>query len=147
MMNRSFQLAHRSSPTSYDETYGIPAFADFGVVTYPFVGFTANDGISTSTFLNAFAPFTIHIEYDGAVAERQFSKAEIQRQIDLFIALGSLANIPRVIRKEDAAKPKIKLAPLTNATPVPTVPPLNRLKPDDEFDVSPSTGTVTPRLH
>jgi hypothetical protein len=134
-------------PTTYDETYGIPPLGDFDVVTFPFVGYAQTDGISAATFLNTFAPFTVHIEYDGAVADRQFSKEEIRKQIDLFSQIVSLQNIPRVIRKENAAKPKLRalqIQPFANATPVPSSPRLNLITPDDEFDPSP-TGTMIQR--
>jgi hypothetical protein len=132
-------------PTSYDETYGIPALADFDIVTFPFVGFTQTDGISAATFLNTFAPFTVHIEYDGAIAHRQFSKEEIQKQIDVFGEILSLQNIPRVIRRENAAKPKLRaIQPLVNATPVPVPGHLSPITPNDEFDPSP-TGSMIQR--
>jgi hypothetical protein len=134
-------------PTAYDETYGIPPFADFDVVTFPFVGYAANDGISTSVFLSTVAPFTVHLEYDGAVVDHQFSKAEVQKQVDLFGDMLSLHNVPRVIRKQNAAKPKLRalsLSPVTNATPAPILPPLEHVTPDEQFDMSP-TGTMVPR--
>lgn len=132
-------------PTPFDETYGIPAFADFDVVTFPQVSYSPKDGISVETFINAFAPFTAHIEYDGATAERQFSKEEIERQVDIFGKILSLQSVPRVIRKENATKPKYApLQPLTNATPVPSLPQLRPITPEDQFDPSP-TGTMVPR--
>lgn len=127
-------------PTTFDDTYGIPALADFDVVGYDRASFAATDGISTETFLSSVAPFTVHIEYDSEKIERQFSVEEVKGQIDLFAKISSLESIPRVIRKNDAPKPKpAPLQLLLKSTPVPTLPLLG---PDYPNSV---TGTTTPK--
>jgi hypothetical protein len=132
--------------TAFEETYGVPAFADFDVVSFTQVGpnFLPTDGFSIKSFLDTQAPFTVHMEYDGATLERQFSKQEIQKQIDLFASITSLRSIPRVMRKEDATKPHFNpLRPLTNATPLTKNPSdLRLINPEDRFDPSPTGSMV-----
>lgn len=129
-------------PTTFNETYGIPALADFDVTTFEKIGYLATDGISVATFLNAFVPFTVHLEYDGVKVERQYSRDEINKQVDLFGKIASLQSVPRVIRREDAPKPQMTpLQPLVQATPVPAMPPLRPIiLPNGE-----PTGAAGPR--
>lgn len=132
-------------PTIPQETFGIPAFADFDVSTYDkSFAELEKDGIPISKFLNDFAPFTVTIEYDDVRLTRQFSRAEISRQVDVFEKASNLQSIPHVLRKKDARPaPLMPLHPIApQATPVPP-PELPNLKPllsDPEY--SPITGTV-----
>jgi hypothetical protein len=85
----------------------------------------------------------VHLEYDGATAERQFSKQEIQKQIDLFASVSSLRSIPHVLRKENATKPQFRpLKPLTNASPIPSGSQLKLITPQDQFDPAPTGGVI-----
>ena len=128
-------------PTSFDETYGIPAFADFDVVTFPKDSFAANDGIVASTFLNDFAPLTVSLDYDGIKLERHFSREQVAAQIELFSKVVSLQSVPRILRRENASRPPMSpLEPLLKATPVPGLPPLKLLIPSDHSEVP--TGTL-----
>ena len=130
-------------PTTFDETYGIPAFADFDVVTFQKATLATIDGISAAIFLSTSAPFTVHLEYDGAIAERQFSKEEIEKQIDLFGKITSLESVPRIVRKENATKPQFSpLDKLLKATPVPGGSQLKLISPDDQFDPAPTGGVI-----
>jgi hypothetical protein len=94
--------------------------------------------------LDTFVPLTVHVEYDGATVERQFSKEDIQRQIEIFSQITSLQNLPRVVRKPDAPKAQFRpLQPLTNATPVsPLGDRLKPITPDDQFLPSPSGSMI-----
>jgi hypothetical protein len=111
-------------PTIPEETFGIPPFADFDVVTFekPFVQ-PGIDGITLAKFMNDFVPFSIILEYDGTKYERQFSKAEVERQVALFERSLTPQSNPRVMRKANA-KPA-PLTPLTTLLPpnLPKTPP------------------------
>jgi hypothetical protein len=111
-------------PTSPDETFGIPPFADFDIVTFekPFVQ-PGIDGITLTKFMNDFVPFTIVIEYEGTKYQRQFSKAEVELQVALFQRSLTPQTNPRVMRKVNA-KPA-PLTPLTTLLPanLPKNPP------------------------
>jgi hypothetical protein len=104
------------APTTPDETFGIPPFADFDITTFekPFVQ-PGIDGITLKKFMADFVPFTITIEYDGTKYERQFSKTEVERQVALFQRSFTLQSNPRVMRKANA-KP-VPLTPLTTLLP------------------------------
>jgi hypothetical protein len=111
-------------PTRPEETFGIPPFADFDIVTYekPFVQ-PGIDGITLTKFMNDFVPFTIVLEYGGTKFERKFSKAEVENQVTLLNRSLSPQSTPRVMRK-----PNARPAPLTPLTTLispdpPKVPP------------------------
>ena len=109
-------------PTTPSETFGIPPFADFDIVTFekPFVQ-PGVDGITLTKFMNDFVPFSIVLEYGGTRYERQFSKAEVERQVALFERSLTPQSNPRVMRKANA-----KPAPLTPLTTLlPASPPKN----------------------
>jgi hypothetical protein len=98
------------------ETYGIPAFADFDVVTFekPFVEI-GKDGITLTKFMADFVPFTIVLEYDGTEYRRQFSKAEVEEQVEVYKRSFTPQNTPHIVRKPNARPPP--LMPLTTLIP------------------------------
>jgi hypothetical protein len=132
---------HPWIPTSPDQTYGVPALADFDIGTYDRpTAEMGKDGVPVSQFLNTFIPFTVVLEYDGKRIERQFSKDEINKQIEIFEkSLNPLSN-PHVLRKADATPPRmpsLRLLPPSPATPVPSLTPPSRNEAP--------TGTVPPK--
>ena len=85
------------------ETFGIPPFADFQIVTHekPVIE-TGKDGVPITKLLNDFVPFTILLEYDGLKVERHFSREEVARQIEIFEkSINPLSN-PYVLRRATA---------------------------------------------
>lgn len=108
-------------PTLPQQTLGIPAFGDFDIATFEKASIIpGNDGIVVSKFINDFVPFTLVLEYDGGRIERQFSRAEVNKQIEIFEKTISLQSVPRVLRRADAAPPILSpLQPLLKATPLP----------------------------
>jgi hypothetical protein len=120
---------HPWIPTNPDETFGIPAFADFDIGTYekPYTEITPQgsmDGVVAGEFLAAFVPFTVVLEYDGEKFKKQFSRDDVQKQFAVFEkSLNPLSN-PHVLRKPTARPaafpPLHPLIPL--ATPKPTDP-------------------------
>jgi hypothetical protein len=111
-------------PTAPQDTFGVPAFADFDVVTFekPFVEI-GKDGITLTKFLNDFVPFTIVLEYGGTKYHRQFSKAEVENQVEIYKRTFTPQTTPRVVRKENAKPPP--MAPLQTLIPpdLPKTPP------------------------
>lgn len=95
-------------PTLPDETFGIPAGADFDITTFDKPIFQGGvDGIPLSKFMRDFASFTVVIEYDGITVRRQFTTKEIEAQIELFERQidPRKANTPRVTRRPTATPP------------------------------------------
>jgi hypothetical protein len=111
-------------PTIPPETFGVPAFADFDVVTFekPFVEI-GKDGITLTQFMRDFVPFTVVLEYDGTKYQRQFSKAEVENQVEIYKRTFTPQNTPRVVRKGNAKPPP--MAPLQTLIPPdpPKTPP------------------------
>ena len=135
---------HPWIPTAPEETYGIPAFAEFDVGTYekPFAEISltegAKDGVLATDFVAAFVPFTVVIEYDGGKIQRQFSRDEIERQFTIFEktfekTLNPLSN-PHVVRK-----------PTARAVTLPPLHPLIPLATPTQPNDSAPTGTVRPK--
>jgi hypothetical protein len=117
---------HAWIPTSAEETYGIPAFADFEISSSekPFIE-TGKDGIPLSKFLNDFVPFTVILEYDGTKYERRFTTEEVKRQIALLENISSPPNSPRIARKPNPKMaPPLPLQTLLPANPPKTPPGL-----------------------
>ena len=131
-------------PTLPQETFGIPAFAEFDIATYEKLFFEpGKDGVPVSKFINNFAPFTLVLEYDGTRVVRRFSREEVNKQIEIFEKSLSLQSIPRVLRKADATPPIMSPLPtLLKATPVPpaSLPPLKLLIPPADQDTP--TGKI-----
>jgi hypothetical protein len=132
---------HPWIPTAPDETYGIPAYAEFNVATYekPSIEISATEGVMNGTivsdFNTAFVPFTVVLEYDGGRVERKFSQEEIEQQFAIFQktfekSLNPLSD-PYVLRKP-TARP-VTLAPLH-----PIIPLATPTKPSDD---NPTTAT------
>jgi hypothetical protein len=111
-------------PTVPEETFGIPPFADFDITTFekPFIQ-AGVDGITLNKFMNDFVPFTVVLEYEGKKYERQFTKAEVERQVSIFERSFTAQSNPRVMRKANARR--APLTPLTTLLPAdpPKVPP------------------------
>jgi hypothetical protein len=100
-------LAQPFVPTLPQETFGIPAFADFDIVTFE-KGITLPgvDGMPLSKFMNDFVPFTIFLEYDGTKYERHFTKEEVLKQVSTFERTLDPQSVPRVVRRP-TAKPAV----------------------------------------
>jgi hypothetical protein len=137
---------HPWIPTLPQETFGIPAFADFDIGTFekPFIE-AGKDGVTVTRFLNDFVPFTISLEYDGIKIERRFSREEVNKQVEIFEKSLNPLSDPHVLRRANASPPamlplRLLLAP---ATPVPpaSLPPLKLLVPPANSDPTP-TGTI-----
>ncbi len=123
-------------PTLPDETFGIPAFADFDIATYEkLFAEIGKDGVPASKFLSDYAPFTVALEYDGATYSRHFTRTEVVKQIEIFEKSLNLESIPRVVRKVDAPKPIMAPLHLPQATPIPQKP-----APENS-----PTGSVAPK--
>jgi hypothetical protein len=118
-------------PTIPQETFGIPAFADFDVATYekPFVEI-GKDGITLTKFMNDFVPFTIVLEYDGTKYQRQFSKAEVENQVAIYKRTFTPQSDPRVVRRANAKPPPL--------------PPLATLIPQDQLKTPPGLASPIP---
>jgi hypothetical protein len=119
---------HPWIPTAPEETFGIPAFAEFNVATFekPSVQISltegVKDGVTVSEFKTAFVPFTVFIEYEGGKLQRSFSRDEIERQFSIFQktfekTLNPLSD-PYVLRKPNARP--ITLPPLHPIVPLAT---------------------------
>jgi hypothetical protein len=119
------------------DTLGIPGFADFDVVSFekPFFVNVVNEGPFLTKFLSAFVPFTVVLQYDGKVYQRQFSRDEVDKQVALLEkAAGPITN-PHVVRKPSAPPPVLQ--PLTKLVPPQASPvPPGALKPPAEDDVT-----------
>jgi hypothetical protein len=105
-------------PTLPKDTSGIPAFADFDIVSYrkPFMmNVIGDDAVTLTNFLNTFVPFTIVLKYNGKSYQRQFSRAEIDRQVAMLEKVAAPITIPHVIRKPSA--PSVPLPPLVTRRP------------------------------
>lgn len=105
-------------PTLPKDTLGIPAFADFDIVSHGkpfFVKFVYADAMPLTKFLNEFVPFTIVMKYDGKEYKRHYSKWEVDRQVTLLEKISAPFTVPRVVRKQGAP---IAIPPLL-ATPIP----------------------------
>ncbi len=136
-------FAHPWIPTAPEETYGIPAFAEFNVSTFekPTVEISqtegVKDGVTAAEFKKAFAPFTVVIEYEGGKVQRRFSKDEIERQFSLFEKssekIFNPLSDPYVLRKPTAR-------PLTLAPLHPLIPLATPTKPNDD-----TTSAVPPK--
>jgi len=113
-------------PTLPDETYGIPALADFDITTFNKPIFeSGKDGTPLSKFLSDFPAFTLVLEYDGTKIERHFSNLEIKKQIELFEGASNPQKNtnPRVLRKPDATPPIMPSFKLPiPVTPTPNTP-------------------------
>jgi hypothetical protein len=104
-------------PTSPQETFGIPPFADFDIATFnkP-VALIGTDGITLTKFMNDFVPFTIVLEYNDTKYERLFSREEVQNQVSTLERTLNPQSNPHVLRR-----PNAKPAPLPDL--VTLVPP------------------------
>jgi len=116
-------------PTLPKDTLGIPAFADFDIVSYgkPFpINVLNADAMPLSKFLNEFVPFTVVMKYDGKDYERHFSKEEVDRQIALLEKLTAPITTPHVVKK---SAPTIAPPPPL-ATPIPPSATASPSNPD-----------------
>ncbi|WP_108516882.1 hypothetical protein [Bradyrhizobium algeriense] len=99
-------FSHSWIPTLPQETYGIPGYADFDIVTFEnAVTLPGADGVPLAKFMNDFVPFTIFLEYDGTKYERQFTKAEVDKQVETFVRSINPQSTPRVLRRPSAKPP------------------------------------------
>jgi hypothetical protein len=113
-----------SAPTLPKDTSGIPPFADFDIVSSkkPFYVNIINEGAQpVSNFLRRFVPFTVVVRYSGKSYQRQFSKAEVDKQVALLEKLAGPITIPHVVRKDSA--PPVPLPPLATPRPPATTSP------------------------
>ncbi len=119
-----------AAPTLPKDTLGIPAFADFDIVSYEkpfFLNVLYPDAVPLTKFLNEFVPFTLVMKYDGRNYKRHFSKEEVDRQVALLEKLSAPITIPHVVRKQSA--PTVAPPPL--ATPIPpSSAPVSPANPD-----------------
>lgn len=103
-------------PTLPEETYGIPALAEFKIQTFEKIFFeTGKDGIPADEFIKKYTPFTLVLEYDGIKVERKFSTKDIEAQVKRFEAFANPANSslnPRIVRRPTAAPAKMDFPPL-----------------------------------
>jgi hypothetical protein len=137
-------FAHPWIPTLPGETFGIPPFADFQIVTHekPVIE-TGKDGIPITKFFTDFVPFTILLEYDGRKVERHFSREEVTKQIEIFEkSMNPLSN-PYVLRRATAPTPSMPmLSPLMTPAPPPeTWPSFKPLLSDPDYA---PTGAIAP---
>ncbi len=123
---------HPWIPTVAEETYGIPAYAEFEISSSekPFME-PAKDGVPLSKFLHDFVPFTLVLEYDGTKYERRFSTEEVQNQVTMLEKIADPLSGPRVTRKPNAKK-----APLT---------PLQTILPPKFPEASPGLASPIPQ--
>jgi hypothetical protein len=126
-------------PTKPEETFGIPALAEFDIVTFEGADInTGVDGVPVSQFLREFGSFTLVLEYDGLKIEQKFPADQIRKAIDKFEKdiTPKRTTAPRVTRRPDASSPRQSLLPLQlpPASPPPT-PSTNDASP-------PSTGST-----
>jgi hypothetical protein len=99
-------LAHPWIPTLPQETFGIPSFANFEIVTFEnSVTLPGVDGMPFSKFMSDFVPFTIFLEYDGTKYERQFTKEEVLRHVEMLGRAANPESVPRVMRRSTAKAP------------------------------------------
>jgi hypothetical protein len=105
-------------PTLPSDTLGIPAFADFDVVTYksPFYMNVLNQGVPLSKFLSEFVPFTVVLNYNGQKYQKHFSKADVDLQVAILEKLSAPRTNPFILRKKSAP---------TNLTPPPLSLPMS----------------------
>lgn len=99
-------LANPWIPTLPQETFGIPAFADFDIVTFEnSITLPGVDGMPLSKFINDFVPFTIFLEYDGTKYQRRFTKEEVLKQVETIERTVNPQSTPRVMRQATAKTP------------------------------------------
>jgi len=101
-------------PTRPEETFGIPALADFDIVTFENAIFNQGvDGVPVSLFLRDFGSFTVVLEYDGTKIERQFSSGLVHKAIETFEKSlnPQRTTMPRVTRRPNATAPVQSLLP------------------------------------
>jgi hypothetical protein len=113
-----------SAPTLPKDTSGIPPFADFDIVSSkkPFYVNIISEGAQpVSNFMSRSVPFTVVVRYSGKTYQRQFSKAEVDKQVALLEKLAGPITIPHVVRKESA--PPVPLPPLATPRPPATTSP------------------------
>jgi hypothetical protein len=117
-------LAHPWIPTLPQETFGIPAFADFDIATFEnAITLPGVDGMPLSKFLNDFVPFTIFLDYDGTKFERHFTKAEVLNQVATLEKSVNPSSIPRVMRRPNAKTPVVPSLQTLLPPDPPTKPP------------------------
>jgi hypothetical protein len=108
-------------PTRPEETFGIPALADFDVVTYEEAIITHGvSGIPVSQFIREFGNFTIILEYDGIRVEHKFTTAQINAAVKKLeeTANPQRTTAPRVTRRPNASAPVQLALPV----PLPVIP-------------------------
>jgi hypothetical protein len=129
-------------PTAADETFGIPAYAEFEISSSekPFIE-TGRDGVPLSKFIRDFVPFVVTVEYGDIKYERRFTLSEVNKQVEMLSKASNPQDAPRITRKI-TAKPA-QLAPLQTIIPqdMPKSPPglaspippagLPKLRPSD----------------
>ncbi|MDR6834843.1 MULTISPECIES: hypothetical protein [unclassified Sphingopyxis] len=87
-------------PVLPEETYGIPAGADFGVCAFFGERNSTRPGINSEQFIGEFGAFTVVIEYDGKRWQRSFGEEEIEAQMSRFVRESRRGTAqPRVTRK------------------------------------------------
>jgi hypothetical protein len=118
----------RNIPTLAEETFGIPGKAEFGITTFNKSIFQGGvDGTPFSKFLRDFGPFTVVLQYDGITVRRNFSKQDIEAQLQFFEQQidPSRGSTPRVVRKPDASPPVQPTFPFPIPPAVPQEKPKN----------------------
>jgi hypothetical protein len=134
-----FKVCYAQSwiPTLPQETFGIPAFADFEVTSFEKPIMLAGvDGVTLAKFMNDFVPFVVVLEYDATKYERRFSKEEVQKQVTIFEKSYNPQSVPRIMRKTNA-----KLPP---APPLVTILP--RDPPKNPLSSSPIPSVGLPKI-
>jgi hypothetical protein len=130
---------HPWIPTLSNETYGIPALAEFEIVTSekPFIE-TGKDGVPLSKFIKEFVPFTVVLEYDGTKYERRFSLKEVKLQAELLDHVSDPTSTPHIVRKPGAKSPP----PLPLQTLLPADPP--KYSPAQANPITPNNSPKVP---
>jgi hypothetical protein len=124
--SNAINLCTLTVPTLAKDTLGIPAFADFDIVSYGklyFINALVEDAMPLSKFLNQFVPFTVVMTYNGKNYHRQFSKVEVERQVALLEKLSAPITTPHVVRKQSA--PTTTLPPFTTPRPPSSAPSIS----------------------
>jgi hypothetical protein len=71
-------------PIPPQETFGIPALADFDIATFGKAAMeSGRDGVPFSQFVREVGPVTVVLKYDGITVERHFSVEHINAQAAL----------------------------------------------------------------
>jgi hypothetical protein len=110
--NKEFpiKIMAEGTPTSPNDTNGIPPFADFDIVTMEGpVNILNGQIVSRIEKMSDFSEFELEFDYDGNKFVRKFTKDEIDKQRQMFsnILDPDKSSVPRVTKKakQDTTQP------------------------------------------